>query len=195
MTTRGIALALLLVAGSAFAQTGDVAPPDEFGRVSGGELQLVTKHGAPLSGSISMSASKSASDPFAQFGSSRGYGANIGGTLVQDHLWFFAAADRSTPLSSQIGAVLPQTAIIGPSRALDAKAMAQIGSRSALSGTFSASRNQSVGAFSTFNGTLPSSFLSLHYNGIVSPSSFFSMSVTQSKAAQAPLELFLPGTR
>src|SRR5437764_15373385 len=75
-----------LLAAGAFAQGAATAPGSEFGRASGGDIELMTKHAKPFSGTFSLTQ-----------GSSRGYGLSLCGTLVPDRIWFFASAQTSTP--------------------------------------------------------------------------------------------------
>lgn len=75
------ALFVLLIAGTAFGQT-------EFGRASGGELELLGKAGSRASGSFGITGSSLG----------RRYGATFGGTVVPDRLWFFASAERGSSL-------------------------------------------------------------------------------------------------
>ncbi|HEU4522181.1 MAG TPA: hypothetical protein VFT12_09275 [Thermoanaerobaculia bacterium] len=138
--------ALFLVAGAAAAQ--DAVPASEFGRVSGGQIEVVTKAATNnLSGSFGIT----------RAGSRDGYGATLGGAVLQDRLWFFAAA----------------TTLPGPSidrssiDALDAKLTAQLGERSTLGASFSQIRTDGDTA-------LPASFLSLRYTGMPSSSFVFS---------------------
>jgi len=188
--------ALQLLAGVAFAQPADVAAAgtvvaasDEFGRVSGGELDLLTKHSSRLSGSFGIMASRS-SDPLA-FGdqTSRGYGASVGGTVVPDRVWFFAAAEQSAPITSRFLTNMPQNAAI---RGIDAKAMGQLGDRSSLAGSFSATRASAVTDFVMNAAPTPSSFLSLHYSGMMSSNVLFNASVSRTTVSQVPVELLAP---
>jgi hypothetical protein len=183
-------VAVQLFAGIAFGQQSpDPAAPDEFGRVSGGELDVLTKHGSALSGSLSISASKS-NDPFSTFnsGTAHGYGASVGGTLVPDRVWFFASAQQiASPIAAQFANDLPQTRVSHP---IDAKAMAQIGDRSNLSASFASQIPTAA-----FGITTPgqASFLSLHYSAALSSNSFFSASFSQRRASsQLPIDLVPP---
>ena len=104
-------------AAAVFAQTA--ATSSEFGRVSGGDIDLVTKHGQPLSGSLGITA-----------GAGKGYEATLGGTLVKDRVWFFASAQKSESLfASQYRAPVPAS---GTSRATDAKMIGLRGDRQSL---------------------------------------------------------------
>ena len=131
-----------LAAGAALAQ--------EYGRASGGQLQLFTKQPSNFSGSLGFTLSRSL------FGDNlKGYEGSLGGTLVPDRMWFFGSMQRNdvmnfTPSSSP----------------LFGKFSAQLGEK------------QTIDA-SNFTA-LPASFRSLHYTGIISPNSFFSATVSQS---------------
>ena len=81
---------------------------------------------------------------------SRGYGATFGGALVPDRMWFFGTAQREQTRVAQI----------------DTNWNAVFGAHNDL--TASTARNT----------TLPSSFLSLHYTGIVSSNMFFTAKVS-----------------
>ena len=148
---RKIALvASLLVAAAAFGQ--------EFGRASGGELDMFTKQPRAFSGSFGLTAGNNA------FGSSRGYLASGGGTLVPDKMWFFASAERQSL----------------PTNMANMNVNWQATSRQDLTAALSTTK------FSTPALTMPSSFLSLHYTAVTSPSSFFTMSVSRSSTAVTP---------
>jgi hypothetical protein len=152
-----------MLAAAAFAQTA--ATSSEFGRVSGGDIDLITKHSQPLSGSLGITA-----------GSGKGYDATLGGTLVKDRVWFFGSAQRSEPMfASQFRAPLPAGAM---SRSTDAKMIGQLGDRQSLAASFAASRQPFVTG-GTLTAPIPSSFLSLHYTGIVSSNMFVSASFSE----------------
>ncbi len=84
---------------------------------------------------------------------SLGLGATLGGTLVKDRVWFFASGEKTDSLF--------RAAV--PTRATD------------LTALFSTTRPSAVGT----RLTIPSSFLSLHYTGIVSSTSFFRADFSQ----------------
>src|SRR3954453_13689605 len=69
-------LATLILTLGAFAQTA------EFGHASGGTIDAITKVPRQTSGSLSLSRATGGT----------GYEGSLGGELVKDHLWFFAAA-------------------------------------------------------------------------------------------------------
>lgn len=139
MSRRVLALLYLslLFATTVFAQ--------EFGRTSGGDIDLITKHSQPLSGSLGFTA-----------GFGKGLDAALGGTLVKDRVWFFATAERNS----------------------NAKMTASLDDRKALATSFAASRQSTPVA-------LPSSFLSLHYTGIVSSNMFVTASFSELKRSNA----------
>jgi hypothetical protein len=169
---------------------GSTTSSSEFCRATGGELSLIAKQRNGLSGSVGMTLSRSLF-PSSGSGNANRYQANIGGTAVQDHLWFFATAERSvapwapayTPLVAQSG----RTA--AASRTLDTRLNAQIGSRQSLAAAFAAGVQRTATPWlATPN---PSSFLSLHYTGMVSSNMVFttniSRSATQSQQGLAAL--------
>ena len=150
-------LALLVtqvLALGAVAQSGTAAAPasGEFGRAFGGTIDAVTKGRRPLSGSLGMTRST---------GALRGdtYEGTLGGELLDDRMWFFAAAT-----------VLPRmqfsTANIP---ALDAKATAQPVDWTAVTGAFSQLRQPGLATAPQANDRpLPSSFLSLRSTSMLS---------------------------
>jgi hypothetical protein len=162
-----LAIAALLVAQGLLAQTA------EFDRVSGGEIAVVTKEARKLSGTLGMSSSRSD----AGFGSLKGFEGTLGGTIVDDRLWFFAAASRSESL--RFISSVSEVAQPALTNAVDAKVMTQLGSRQDLSASFSSGR-ELVATSPVTMGAVPSTFLSLRYTGIVSSNMFFNVSVVQS---------------
>ena len=159
------ALLMLFLATAAFAQSAST----EFGRMSGGAIELMTKHSRPFSGSLALTTSRSQ----LSFGSG---GATLGGTLVPDRIWFFASAEKSEPtFASQYGV---DQAI---SRTTDAKMIAQLGDRQNLAASFAAVRQSGVTTGPILTAPIPSSFLSLHYTGIVSNNMFFTASFSELK--------------
>ena len=74
---------------AAFAQTDASAPVSaEFGRASGGAIDVMTKGPSRISGTLSFTHSAGL------FGGAR-YEGSLGGTIVPDRLWFFSAASVS----------------------------------------------------------------------------------------------------
>ena|ERR1700674_1393120 len=138
------ALAIMFVGGACLAQSSD-----EFGRATGGVLELSAKGPSRVSGSLGLTTGSGL----------RGYGATFGGTVVNDRLWFFGTAERNQP---RVVSALPQT-----SPKIDANWNAALGSRNSFSA-------------SLLNATIPSSssFMTLHYTGIVSSNMFVTGSVT-----------------
>src|SRR5712692_8441732 len=67
------------VTAAAFAQSSA-----EFGRASGGQIELGVKAPTQFFGSLGLTMSQS-----------KGYGATFGGSLVKDRMWFFATADHN----------------------------------------------------------------------------------------------------
>ena len=151
-----VSLVFAALALTAVVHAQESSSSAEFGRASGGSLELISKQPSRFSGSLGLTLSASAS-PF----------ATVGGTAIKDRLWFFASAQRN-----ETRAQLPQQ--LTAARALDAHAIAQLGARQTLS-AFAESGAQSA----PLGLRLPSSFLSLHYTGIVSPSMFFQATVSQ----------------
>ena len=151
------ALLLSFVAATAFAQT-----VDEFGRFYEGTLDMMARKspGNGFSGSLGVTAGRSDLG----FGSSgQRYDASFGGTLVKDKAWFFASAERGNSLYGT------QNLMVAPS--------ANLGDKQTLDAMFSSARS------STLPGTvtLPKTFMNLHYTGIITPNSFFTATVTQTK--------------
>jgi hypothetical protein len=169
-------LATQLLAAIAAAQTTtddtSAVPLSEFGHGYGGEVRAITKNaGAGFSGSLGLSLGSGVS-------SKRGYEASAGGTLVDDKAWFFASAQSVT---SRFGA-LPNATANGAGNLVDAKVIANLGDRNVLNASYAAGQN----TFTTpASMSLPSSFLSLHYTGIVSSNMFFTANVTRSKTTEA----------
>ena len=127
----------------------------EFGRYSAGQLDLVPKASNHMSGSLGLT--------FSGFG--RGEGATFGGALVRDRVFFFASADRDEFRLPTVAAAAPQ---------FSSSVFANLGDRNTLGASFSDQRASSP-------LTIPSSFLSLHYTGIVSPNMFVTASVSQKR--------------
>lgn len=155
-----IALSFCLVfAAGAFAQ--------EYGRTSGGDLELITKGAKPLSGSISLG----------QGSGMKLFSGSVGGTLVADRIWFFASAAKSQhTISNQFSNLaLPAAA----SSAASAKVNALLGDRQTLAAAFSSTRTDVPLATDT---RLSAVNFDMHYTGIVSPNAFFSVSVSQHRA-------------
>lgn len=89
---------------------------------------------------------------------SRGFGASFGGPIVKDRMWFFGTAQRMpTTQITQAQTRVPQ---------IDTNWQAALGDRNAFTATTSR------------GSTIPSSFLSLHYTGIVSSNMFFTAKVS-----------------
>src|SRR4051794_30075363 len=152
-------LSLLLTA-PAFAQTA--ADPTEFGRFSEGTLEMVAKRSGNWSGSLGVTAGQSQM-PFGNSGTGKRYDATFGGTLVKDRAWFFASGERSS-----ISSAVPNfngTALVDPSLRLG---MSGVTDKQSLNANFS-------------SGTLPKSFLNLHYTGVITSNSFFTANVSSTK--------------
>lgn len=185
MVSRRAVLALLFALMIPFALSAQQSA--EFGRATGGEMVLTPKGSAPLSGSLELSLS-AGGDVFGR-GSSPSYGMTAGGTLIQDRLWFFASGSRQewSP-SAFAGIELPENAT---TRAIGGRVHGQIAGSHDFSAFFDAARRpelSTIGA-SSFAGSVPSSFLSLRYTGIVSSNMFFSASVTRSSRTMTGVRL------
>ncbi len=175
-----VALLLPIIAVAAFGQ--EATPSSEFGRGSGGQIELLTKRSSRLSGSLGVSFGQSRS-PFAS-GGTKGYEATFGGTLAEDHIWFFGSMlrDQSLPFASSPRAISTPVATPATTSANFGKVDAQIGDRNSLAALFAngtAPANLSLGDTS-------GSFLSLHYTGIVSSNMFFTASVVRSSVDAQP---------
>ena len=122
----------------------------EYGRASGGDIDLITRHPQALSGSLGFTA-----------GAGKGFDLSLGGTLVKDRVWFFATGERNQ-----------QQSLFGstPKPLTDAKLNAQLGDKQNFVASY---------------GTLPSSFLSLHYTGIVSSNMYVTGSFSELKRSSA----------
>jgi hypothetical protein len=165
MLSKPAVIAVLLgsmVVTGAFAQ----ATSPEFGRASGGQIEAITKQPTKLSGSLGVSISES-----------NGYQATLGGTILQDRLWFFASAQQQESLWS--GSELRPMLEPSVTEASNAKLTAQFGNRHSLAASFSAGRETIAASPVTFGGPVPSSFLSLRYGVAVSSNLFFHASVSQ----------------
>jgi hypothetical protein len=165
IVTRSLLAALalfLLVAGSALAQ--------EYGRTDAGDVKLFAKGARPISGSFS----------FGQGTGSKFFNAAAGGTLVADRIWFFASAAKTdNTLANRFAtATLPAEA----TRATDAKMMAQLGNRQTLTAALSTARTAAVATDVLPQTRLSATEFSMHYTGIVSPSAFFDVSVSQHRS-------------
>ncbi|HEY0140835.1 MAG TPA: hypothetical protein VGF48_08060 [Thermoanaerobaculia bacterium] len=159
-----IALALTvtqLLACAALAQSAA-----EFGRASGGEISVITKQPRRLSGSLGFSQSSG--------GRGQGYNATLGGSVLDERLWFFASA--ATLPAMQYGASNFQ--------AVDAKMTAQPVDWSTITASFT--QAQPVMAISplTPEASLPSSFLSLRSTTMLSDSMMMNFSFSTRKAGQ-----------
>jgi hypothetical protein len=132
-TISSVAVMLTLVAGTALAQ--------EFGRASGGELNVLTKQPSEFSGSLGLSRSS-------LFGG-RGYEGTLGGSLLKDKMWFFGSGLRTDAPATvnRFNIVLPRAA-----------------------------------APTLTYAPTPSWFGNVKSTNIISPSSFFTVNVSQSVA-------------
>jgi hypothetical protein len=156
MSPMRLSVALLVAqmfAGAVLAQ--------EFTSVSGGEVELLTKGPKKLSGSLGVTRSNQALN---------GYEATLGGTILEDRIWFFAAAS-----------ILPEVSLSSNVGAVDAKLNAQLGSRNTLGASYS-EFNQPLVASPAVLTIVPSSFLSLRYTSVISDNIFFNASFLRSSS-------------
>jgi hypothetical protein len=145
-----------LLALAAFAQT------DEFGRAAGGSIDAITKAPKQFSGSLGLTHSSRG----------QGYDGSLGGELLEDRIWFFAAAS-----------VLPNIQFSTPDlAAFDAKATAQPVDWTSVTASFSRLQQPVLGttAFTPIDGSVPSSFLSLRSTSVLSDRMTLSLSFTKS---------------
>jgi hypothetical protein len=164
-------LVLAILSTPVFAQEVPISS-SEFGRASGGEIRAVTKD---IDGRFSGTLGFTTSSGFLG-GRRNGYSASAGGALVNDRAWFFASAES---LSSRYGAMPDGNAI-------DAKFNAQLGDRNAFDATYANIPQTSLPTLTTPTTlSLPSSFLSLRYTGIVSSNMFVTGSVTRNKVGSS----------
>jgi hypothetical protein len=134
---------------------GAVAQSAEFGRAaSTNTIKAITKSRRPLSGSLSLTRSARGD----------GYDGTLGGTLLDDRLWVFAAAS-----------VFPSANFSNTDfKAIDATATAQPVDWTSATASF---RQLQRSAFDS----VPSSFLSLRSTTILSDHATFDFSVSQSR--------------
>jgi hypothetical protein len=137
---------------AAFAIAQEAAPAPEFGRASGGQIEMITKQPSKLSGSFAITRSDSNLSS-----GLKGYEATLGGTIVEDRLWFFGTAQQQN--GSRFATAAPVIQQRDLDRAAFAKSTAQLGDRHVLDASF---------------GAGPSSFLSLRYQAAVSNNMFIS---------------------
>ena len=88
----------------------------------------------------------------------RGFGASVGGTAVKDRVWFFASADRSSEIFRTTAPMAKSDihAVLGTTRPAATTAP-------------------------QFNLTVPKDFLALHSTTMLSPSSYVSVDVSQTR--------------
>lgn len=173
-----ILAALLLLPFAAFAQSSDDSIASGSMRGSGGELRLITKQTGRLSGSLGIASSRSSS-PFG--GDGQRYDATLGGTLVPDRLWFFGSLQRSDVSSFAFAPAMP--AVAAPVSDTVGKLTAGIGPQHDLSAAFRSAQTTVWSGSPGITLEIPSSFLSLHYTGVLSSNAFFTTSVTRTKTS------------
>ncbi|HEX6101294.1 MAG TPA: hypothetical protein VF432_33570 [Thermoanaerobaculia bacterium] len=162
MTRRTLALVLLTsaVALGAVAQDADL-------RGSSGPIRAIAKQPKQLSGSLGVTT-----------GGRQGYEATLGGAVVQDRLFFFASAQHNEGWQFASPAFQPSDDAF----AFDGKATALLGERNTVTAAGGTGRSLTLG--------MPSSFLSLRFDSVISSNTFFSASISQRKVSQP--ELFQP---
>ena len=153
-----LVLQLLALGAAAQSDTAAARPAAEFGHASSGSIDAITKGSSRFSGSLSLSRSA--------FGGT-GYGATLGGEVLKDHLWVFAAASV-LPRIQFSNAELP---------ALDAKATAQPVDWAAVTASFTRLRQPLA-----LDGSLPSSFLSLRSTTLLSERMMLNISFSKTTA-------------
>jgi len=119
-------------------------------------LDMRPKHSAPIDGSLAITQ-----------GHGTGFDMTLGGTAVKDRVWFFASAERTQPMFATTVYGQPQAL-----RTIDTKAIANISDRQNLTASF---------ADTKMPLTVPSTFLSLHYTGVITSNSFFTMNLSQTR--------------
>jgi hypothetical protein len=178
MVARRAVTALFLVQMIAFAVSAQ-----EYGSASAGEIVLKPKGAAPITGSIGVSLS-SGNDVLGR-SSSPEYGLTLGGTLVQDRLWFFASGSRQEGSRSRFSDLeLPRNATTG---AIGARINGQLTGAQDFSAFFESARRPEFSTTGTasFNAIVPSSFLSLRYDAVLSSNTLFSASFTRNTRSAA----------
>jgi hypothetical protein len=157
-TLAALSLTLVFTA-AGFAQ--------EYGRASGGEIATMVKVPSGFSASLQMEF------PFLAGNGVKRTGGTFGGTLVKDRVWFFASAEKMN--------VPTFATTAGPitNGAGGANLTALLGDRQSLNAIAGGGRATVTPLLSTTPLTLPSSFLNLHYTGIISSNAFFTASVSR----------------
>lgn len=146
-----------------------VAMGQEFARASAGQIEVLTKAARSRSGSLAL-----------RTGDMNGFDATLGGSLLADRLWFFGTA---TFAEGSVSRLVPAAA--GSVEGIDAKFNAQLGAHQ----TLAASYGNSVTTISPgeLSMSLPSSFLSLRYDAILSPKATFSGRFSRSTTSASPI--------
>jgi hypothetical protein len=154
MRTLLALVATLLLALGAAAQSAT-----EFGRASGGDVKAITKAPRQTSGTLGLTHSNRG----------LGYEGSLGGELVDDRLWFFAAAS-----------VLPRTQFsTSELTAIDGKATAQPVDWTSVTAAFSHVFPKTP--VTPLDGALPTSFLSLRSTSVLSDRMTLDVSVTRTR--------------
>jgi hypothetical protein len=144
----------------------------EFGRASGGSIDALTKRTRKTSGSLGLTQSTGAFEGL-------GYEATLGGELLNDRLWFFAA-----------GSVRPQMQFTSDIMAIDAKATAQPVDWTNVTASFSQLRQPAFTNTLTPNDrSLPASFLSLRSTSVLSDRMTLDFSFSQQTGTRSSFGL------
>ncbi|HEX9160320.1 MAG TPA: hypothetical protein VF980_01335 [Thermoanaerobaculia bacterium] len=152
--------ACLAFGGVAFAQTTSTSA--EYSHASGGDIEAIAKQTDKLSGSIGAGMSRSAV-PFLSSTNLKNYEASLGGTILKDRLWFFGTAQSNNSFN------------FNPAQMQTAKMNLNLNDTQSFTG--SASRvTTTLPAMK-----LPSSFMTMHYTGIISNNMFVTASVSRSE--------------
>src|ERR1043166_4159776 len=133
------------------------AAQSEYGRATGGTIDVLTKAARRTSGSLMLTRSTGG----------QGYEAALGGELLDDRVWYFAAAS-----------MLPRTQFAtSPVTAIDAKGTAQPVDWSTVVASYSHFREPMLGA-------PPASFLSLHSTSLLSDRMMLDLSFSSSSTSR-----------
>jgi hypothetical protein len=190
LISRALLASVMVVPALAQDATTDRSAERSTFAGSGGTLTMVTKSSSGFSGSLG--ASFSSSDDV--FGNRRGnrYDATVGGTLIEDRLHFFASGGQQQSRAVAFNDIQPLGAAPANGSALDARMYANLGDRHTLGAMFSRNDQPVVSTTLPMNASLPTSFLSMRYTGIVSDSMFFTANLSrrsiQSNSGVLPVE-------
>lgn len=146
---------------------GAIAQSAEFGRGSSSDaIKAIAKTRHPLSGSLALTRSTGT------LGGNT-YDATLGGELLDDRLWFFAAASVFPRVDFSTADFT--AADFSTADAIDAKATAQPVDWTSVTGSF----------HQTNDVSLPSSFFSLRSTSMLSDHAMLDFSVSRTKATRS----------